>query len=140
MALRKVPQIQDDTERHVNDTEDDGQFHFVRVEEDDFVFSYDPHGIHAERIRILPIVSARLEIRFTVQIESAGCGPIRTDIEMTIGYEHCALHTALANQVLTAWMSFAWEINDPSRAEYVERFGEEVVVYKSGVNGKETHQ
>jgi len=45
VRLRKVPQVQKDAKGHVENSQNDGQFHFVRIKIDDLVVGDDPDGI-----------------------------------------------------------------------------------------------
>ena len=45
-----IPQGQDDAEEHVNDAEDDGDFHLEGVQEDDLVGGHLPDGVDAEGV------------------------------------------------------------------------------------------
>lgn len=51
-----IPHTEDDTKQHVNNSKDDGYFHFVRIIEVDLVGGDLPHGIQAEWIRILAVL------------------------------------------------------------------------------------
>ena len=52
-----IPNSKYNTKGHVNDTENDGDFHFVGIEIGDFVFSKLPHRIHTEGVWILRVVA-----------------------------------------------------------------------------------
>lgn len=118
----------------MKDAQDNGQFHLVRVEENDLVLGDNPHGIDSEWIRILPIMSACMEVSHVIEIGGPRSSSIRASSEISIWNEHGAFHATFTNQVFFSRTAFALVINDKSRTEYVECLCEKIVVNETGVD------
>lgn len=118
--IRKVPKVEEDAESHVEDGDDDGKLHLVAVEEDDLVLCDNPDRIHAKRVRVATVVTAR-PIRHVRAIDA-------------IGRQHVVLVSALAEEV------FIRVIDAPGGAEDVEGLGEDVVVDHARVDTEQAHE
>ena len=70
LEMDVVPQSENDTEAHVNNSNDDGQFHLEGIQEDDLILCVDPNGIDAERVRGLGVLAGFV---FGVQHEHFFC-------------------------------------------------------------------
>ncbi len=109
--------------------DDDGQLHFVRVQVDDFVLGELPHGIDAEPVRVTAIVTTTLQV-------VGGAGVVVAARLVTLGDEHARFH---------AFNPFAGRdhvfsvVDHVGRPEDVHRFGENVVVDQPRVDGEDGH-
>ena len=50
VEMNAIDSFENDSERHLADSNDDGHFHFERVEEGQLVRCVEPLGVHAERV------------------------------------------------------------------------------------------
>ena len=134
-AVRVVPQVEEDSECHVNDGDDDGQFHFVRVQVDDLVLSQHPNGIDAEPVRISAIMAAAFQV-----ISGRSVVVITRFVE--VGDQHAVLHAffEISFFIVVTVNGFVRVVDAPRRTEDVHGFRKDVVVDQARVHGEETHQ
>lgn len=91
--LPVVPHAEDDTEQHVDDAENDGNLHLVRIVEIDLVESNLPHGVQAKWVWVLIIMLnlARVQDQLLVGNQGAFTAIEDVNISVTLKSFKCSL-------------------------------------------------
>lgn len=68
--MRHIDNAHDNAENHVSHTENNGQLHFVRIQEDDLIGGQLPGRIQTNRVHIVSdqIVRRRIQLKFIVRL------------------------------------------------------------------------